>query len=153
MALSRYWRDDPLGSNLIERDPFADFFSTGGKPLIDIIHGVTRRGIRGRVLHFRRKLEGYTYTHWPRFIDAFPLMFNVMYVKTTHLYPSTGGWLTPSVGGALNTGTSRGQPVVPSLNLDVKEKNNEFQVAVDAPGMKKEGAFAVSGPTEGFDDD
>ncbi|EWM22022.1 heat shock protein hsp20 [Nannochloropsis gaditana] len=78
MALSRYWRDDPLGSNLIERDPFADFFSTGG------------------------------------------------------------GWLTPSVGGALSTGTSRGQPVVPSLNLDVKEKNNEFQVAIDAPGMKKE---------------
>lgn len=76
-----------------------------------------------------------------------------MYVKTTHLDAITGGWLTPSVGGALSTGTSRGQPVVPSLNLDVKEKNNEFQVAIDAPGMKKEGAFAVSGPTEGFDDE
>ncbi|KAM3567422.1 hypothetical protein VYU27_010432 [Nannochloropsis oceanica] len=78
MALSRF---DPFGSMLTERDPFADFFSTGG------------------------------------------------------------GWLAPSGvgGGALTSGgMGRGQAIVPNLSLDVKEKNNEFEVAVDAPGMKKE---------------
>lgn len=40
-------------------------------------------------------------------------------------------------------GMGRGQAIVPNLSLDVKEKNNEFEVAVDAPGMKKEGMLAL----------
>jgi len=65
----------------------------------------------------------------------------------TPTYPlPTGGWMTPSIGGglgggALTTGMGRGQAIVPPLNLDVKEKSNEFEIAVDAPGMKKEGTF------------
>lgn len=52
--------------------------------------------------------------------------------------PSLGGGLG---GGALTAGMGRGQAIVPPLNLDVKEKSNEFEIAVDAPGMKKEGTF------------
>lgn len=59
----------------------------------------------------------------------------------------TGGWMTPSLGGGLGGGAltiggmGRGQAIVPPLTLDVKEKGNEFEIAVDAPGMKKEGTL------------
>ena len=119
MALSRnVWREDPWGT-LADRDPFSDFFSstTGTYTLLLLVN-------------IRRRRSFLLLLHPPTHSPIHP---------PTHPSTTTGGWLTPFGGMGSALARPGQQALVPALNLDVKETASDFQISVDAPGMKKEG--------------